>query len=670
MKQGAAWAGLGLTAIAGIFLSAALLCYGSVLGGPFIWDDQWLAVQNPLIKSPLFIGEVFRHYLFLDSLSAYYRPVQNLSYIFDYWAWGDLAFGFHLTNILLHTAVAVLLVVLLKRLIGAEAGSVPVIAGFIWMIHPIHNAAVAYISGRADSLACLLAVAAWLLYLKASEQKSSAFLYCCASATFFLALCSKEIALVWAALFLMWELRRSAQMGRKMAIVFVLVSIIYGYILVRASVGDRAGLGLHAEPLATRVVLMLRALGDYVWVIFFPDNLHMERMVLLANTWQAHQQIRLEYLSTIGLLAIVALGWGAMVPWRGRDLRRLGAVWFVIGFLPISNLFPLNAQVAEHWIYMPSMGFILFLAGCWRALPKAKTAAVWIVLALACAGLMVRTAVRSADWADPERFFNKTIQSGGGTPRRWLNLAHFYSQSGKPAESEKVLRRMLELFPDYITARVNLGLVLIGQGQKAEGEQLLKECHDTKAAGRFPQSWRGSLRLAREYLLLGEKESAARLLDEALQKNPEIWELTSLRATLQEPKVGLDCVEQFVRKHWWHYSARIELGRLQLGNQMPDAALQSWSQAAWLDVRKSEPYQLITELELERQRPEQALRSQLNALERNPYQPSQHLVLAKIYERLGQGELAASAVGRAQGLASRLRSNDSFKRIPAKPGLE
>ena len=46
------------------------------LQGEMVWDDSFLVRDNPFIKSPLFIFEAFRHYLFLDSFSAHYRPVR------------------------------------------------------------------------------------------------------------------------------------------------------------------------------------------------------------------------------------------------------------------------------------------------------------------------------------------------------------------------------------------------------------------------------------------------------------------------------------------------------------------------------------------------------------------------------------------------------------------
>ena len=57
------------------------------LNGQRIWDDQYLTWENPFIKSPLLILETFRHYLFLESFSTHYRPIQTLSYLVDYCLW-------------------------------------------------------------------------------------------------------------------------------------------------------------------------------------------------------------------------------------------------------------------------------------------------------------------------------------------------------------------------------------------------------------------------------------------------------------------------------------------------------------------------------------------------------------------------------------------------------
>jgi len=165
-------------------LAAVFAAYGPVLNGQFIWDDTYLVGENPLFRSPIFCLEVFRHHLFLDSISTYYRPVQNLSYMWDYWLWQNNPFGYHFSNILLHGFAAFCLFLLLKQILPGliddsclaqeadrkqQAGGIAFCVAFMWAVHPIHNAAVAYIAGRADSLIAFFALGAWLLFLKSDN---------------------------------------------------------------------------------------------------------------------------------------------------------------------------------------------------------------------------------------------------------------------------------------------------------------------------------------------------------------------------------------------------------------------------------------------------------------------------------------------------------------------
>src|SRR5205823_3673290 len=129
--------------------------------GGLIWDDIILTRDNPFIKSPLLALETFRHYLFLDSLSGHYRPVQNLSYMFD------------------------------------------------------------YISGRADSLAFVFSAGAWLLVLRARIAKTrwlKGILYPLAALAGVLALCSREIACIWMLIFLVHTLAFARDIDKKVKI--------------------------------------------------------------------------------------------------------------------------------------------------------------------------------------------------------------------------------------------------------------------------------------------------------------------------------------------------------------------------------------------------------------------------------------------------------------------
>jgi uncharacterized membrane protein len=197
------------------------------------------------------------------STSTYYRPVQNVSYIWDYWIWGEKLFGYHLTNVLLHAGAALLLKSLVCRVglaLTVRESNDPLdesritalswIAAILWLVHPIHHAGVAYVSGRADSLAALLALGAWWTIdrgLIAQRVLSRAALFAAAAALGMAALCSKEIAVTWFVLFSIYHLFFSPRLGRgtRLALVGSCCAVVATYWLIRSSIQTAAAARLQ-----------------------------------------------------------------------------------------------------------------------------------------------------------------------------------------------------------------------------------------------------------------------------------------------------------------------------------------------------------------------------------------------------------------------------------------
>src|SRR5205807_2643823 len=166
-----------------------------------------------------------------------------------------------------------------------------------------------------------------------------------------------------------------------------------------------------------RATLMGRALGDYARLLIFPTNLHMERTVVDPLGWRSNpdwrRAIKTEYLSILGLFLFAAFVYGSVKKGTGQNVRIFGATWFVVAFLPISNLFQLNATVAEHWLYLPAVGFLIFLFGFAMELPIRSRPVAIASAIIALSGLSVRSFVRSGDWADEETFYQRTLAVGG-----------------------------------------------------------------------------------------------------------------------------------------------------------------------------------------------------------------------------------------------------------------
>jgi len=646
-----------------IILTACFLAYGPVLNGKFLWDDLYLVGANPFFKSPRFILEVFRHYLFLDSFSLYYRPVQNLSYILDYAIWNRNEFGYHFSNVLFHAASAFLLFLVVRRCLReaeaeavfAEGGAFGV--GLLWAVHPIHNAAVAYVSGRADSIAMMFALGAWLLFFNegAGWRRTAALVLAgfCALA----ALCAKEIASIWIALFLIYLFGFERKMGlrTKFWAAGALLGIFGVYIFLRHLPGPRVPqAGVSYPPMAERVILMLRALGDYTSLIFYPGNLHMEREVWRAtdysglNAWQAN--LRGEYLSLAGLATIALFVFACWSRLPGRKIRVLGVSWFVLGFLPISNLFPLNAQVAEHWIYMASAGYLIMLAGFACAIPARHQRTLAAVLPLAVVALGIRTAYRAADWSDPERLFRQTIASGGFPERVSLNLADCLTSEGKVGEAEAILRDTVAKYPDYPPARIQLGANLLAQGKKEEAARYLTFApkYADQVAASVPQSWRAALNLSSIQYKAHEIDAAIATLDDAVKRYPDIWDLVEYRAEILQtergPQVALPEVAAYAARNWWHIESHLMLARLHTAAGDYPAALADCDTAATLDIHSAMPYEAKARADVLAGQLPEALEAQSTAISRGPVKAGQYVMLAEILHEMNEPGLAAAAM--------------------------
>jgi protein O-mannosyl-transferase len=659
--------------------------------GQLIWDDVYLARDNPFIKSPLLALETFRHYLFLDSLAGHYRPVQNLSYMVDYFFWHTDPAGFHLSNIFLHVAAGLLLYRLLTHLFregaglwvsddpeSARAGALAafIISG-IWMVHPVHSAAIDYISGRADSLAFVFSAAAWLLVLRARVTQAfwlKGSLYFAAAVSAVLALCSREIACIWLLIFLVHTLAFARDIGKKAKITTILCCalVLGAYAELRRLPVARADKGFTENwSGAVRGTLMLRALGDYGRLMVFPDNLHMERSIfdpdnyLNRESWR--KTVASEYLSILGLVVLAGFIYGCARLGIGQRVRIMGTVWFFAAYLPISNIVQLNATVAEHWLYLPSVGFLLFLGGCALDLPRRFGERLTAIAAIAILALSVRSAIRSSDWSNDETFYKRTLAAGGISARVEVNLGQIYANRGEYVIAEKMFRQILKTTPDYAIARNNLASVLAHEGKVTESEALFARgtAQAKEARGLYARTWIAAFNLA--HMRSGAKDEAGAIavLEQARADYPQVWELISLESELlrrtQGPLPALRLVEDYTRQNWWHHAAWLAEGQLYAENNDVAQATRALRYAALLDVHDVQALNLLAAISVRQNQLEQACATQRRAVAREPNQPRQYLMLADILDRMGR----TSEAQNARDNATRLKAIATSPRIAA-----
>lgn len=492
-------------AMALMLIGLGFLAYANTLNGDWVWDDASSVLLHKHVQDPSKIFQLFREdqHAFGRGEGNFYRPLVSVSFMLDYWlsyhpihdAAPDLPVPgvkpllFHLSNLGWHVAAAFFLALLLGRFHAPTWVRIAVAA--IYVLHPLHTEAVAYISGRADMMSgAFMFAGLCLATVKAAPGRWPWGAYLGAVACFILALCSKESSLIFPVLLLLVVLFRVAEehpgektpfMHRRGALPLVASgAVLLAYAVLRTTIlkFNTAAAASTAAPLGERLVETLQALAWYVQLLFWPTQLHMERTMAGATALDA----------ALGALVLVGMLGGAVLAARAGHRRiALGLVWFLVTWLPISGIFPLNAPMAEHWLYVPMAGFwwallegiYLLTGGLAEAMTPRRWAATGAVAALALV-LLHATVQRNEDWGNNERLFRATLRENPETTRVAFNLAVTYEDLDRnPAGARRLYELILDQYarnplpgggmrPDEAEVRLSLGRQLVKQGEYSD----------------------------------------------------------------------------------------------------------------------------------------------------------------------------------------------------------
>ncbi len=124
-----------------------------------------------------------------DLTYPFFRPIVIASYRIDYNLWGDDSFGFHLTNIVLHSINSLLLYFLALKLGFKRIGSA--VAALLFGIFPSNPEAVTWISGRYDVLSLTWILVSFHFWCEGRLRDDARWLLC-AAAAYLIAILSKE----------------------------------------------------------------------------------------------------------------------------------------------------------------------------------------------------------------------------------------------------------------------------------------------------------------------------------------------------------------------------------------------------------------------------------------------------------------------------------------------
>ena len=192
---------------AAIIFCASFLLYAQTIGFDFShFDDSENILDNKaFFESGINIStltKIFTTDVFLDPAGPYYRPLHNLSYLFDTAiAGGVYPWIYHLTNVLVFALLSCALYFLLLRF--NIAPKLALLSALVFATHPLFVVIASWIPCRVDSLFALFAILSMLFFIDFVQTKKAVYIlltWIC----FTLSLFAKDITALFPFLFLFY----------------------------------------------------------------------------------------------------------------------------------------------------------------------------------------------------------------------------------------------------------------------------------------------------------------------------------------------------------------------------------------------------------------------------------------------------------------------------------
>ena len=336
-----------------LIFSATLLAYLPALRGGYLWDDNAHVTSTDLQS----LDGLKRIWFEVGATQQYY-PLLHTAFWLEHRLWGGAAWGYHLTNILLHAGAACLVVAVVRRLALPGAW----LAGIVFAVHPVCVESVAWISEQKNTLSTVLYLGAAFVYLRFDEDRRQSR-YFLALGLFVLALLTKTVTatLPAALLVIFWWRRGRLGWSRDVRPLAPWLALGLAAGLFTAWV-ERAFIGAHGADFSLtpieRCLLAGRAIWFYLEKLAWPADL-----MFIYPHWRVDAAEWWQYLFPVAVLALVAALWFAARRQRGPLAGFLifsGTLFPALGFV---NVYPfIYSYVADHFQYLASLGVIVPLA--------------------------------------------------------------------------------------------------------------------------------------------------------------------------------------------------------------------------------------------------------------------------------------------------------------------
>lgn len=506
-----------------LLIAGCFAVYAQVRSHEFVrYDDDLTILENAVVREGLGLRSAVR--AFTEPHETNWIPLTWISLQLDHTLYGLEPAGYLLTNVVLHSASAALLFLVLARMTGSLW-----LSGFVaavFALHPLHVESVAWASERKDALSGVFWMLTLLAYAEYAKHPSSSRRYSLVLACLVLGLLAKPMLVTLPFVLLLldyWPLGRFAAGGkdslprqlRNLVLEKLPMLAIVAAVSVVTFVVQRETGAMSRQPMLPLPFRLLNAVDSYgvyiaksVWptdlAVFYPHPLRSGSLLQSGAI-------------ALALASVTAIAARAARP---RPYLIVGWLWYLGTLVPVIGLVQAGMQArADRYMYLPLIGLALMLAWGAADLFGRRRTGRFALAAASCIVLVALAAtarIQVGYWRDTVSLYERAISVTEGNFVAHRGLAAALLSAGRTDRARHHFAAAVQIQPRWFEARVGLGDALLAGGEPAEAIDAY-----TNALRLQPDEPRALERLGRAYFEAGKINRAERTLLRALRLQGE-----------------------------------------------------------------------------------------------------------------------------------------------------
>lgn len=442
-----------------------IIVYAGILFNGFVADDFPYIVNNPTLANFNIIDSFGKN---LFNSGGYYKPLAALYIGFIYHFFGANPFIYHFSSLLLELGNTILLYFLLKKF---TTNTIAFISSILFLVHPMNVESVAYIASSCNLYSVFFGLIALILSMNEHASLRKIFLIFSLILLSILAIESGVLFLILVVFIKFLYYKKQKYQFLIGAFCTLIMYLFLRFSTVGIQLNNYSFVPIHELSLTQRLINIPEIFYFYISTFIFPAKLALSQNWVVKTVDFTHFYSYL-LADLIFLLGIFGIGY-FVYKRKHHQLRSyvFFVLWFITGIGFLLQIYPLDATVAERWMYLPMVGLIGFMSIVFKNIHirntslKNSVVSIFIVIIII---FSISTMIRNTNWYDDYTLNSHDITVVDDYSKE-ANLGEDLINNGEYSQALIHTQRSVDLNPFYGNiSLVGSNYIYLGNTQKAE----------------------------------------------------------------------------------------------------------------------------------------------------------------------------------------------------------